>query len=89
MTRRRLLIFGRTMASVVATGVVASITDAKRESAVAGIRHGALHFNCPPGSHGTPRFAKSGRSLGHGSDPAGIEALGRSVVQTTAKRTGY
>jgi hypothetical protein len=30
-----------------------------------GVRHATLHLNCPPGSHGKPRFARFGASLGH------------------------
>lgn len=33
-----------------------------------GVRHAALHIGCPPGSHGTPRYAKFGQSLGYGRD---------------------
>ena len=31
-----------------------------------GVRHGLMHVNCPPGSHGVPRYAKFGQSLGYG-----------------------
>lgn len=36
--------------------------------AAPGVRHAALHINCPPGSHGVPRYAKFGQSLGYGRD---------------------
>lgn len=39
-------------------------------TARAGVRHAALHINCPPGSHGVPRYTKFGQSLGYGRDGA-------------------
>ncbi|MEQ1713237.1 MAG: hypothetical protein ABL908_17810 [Hyphomicrobium sp.] len=43
--------------------------DARIETAAPkrpGVRHGLMHLTCPPGSHGVPRYAKFGQSLGHG-----------------------
>lgn len=37
-------------------------------TAVPGVRHSALHVNCPPGSHGKPRYARFGESLGYRRD---------------------
>lgn len=37
-------------------------------TARSGVRHAALHINCPPGSHGVPRYSTFGRSLGYGPD---------------------
>lgn len=33
-----------------------------------GQRHDATHANCPPGSHGQPRYATFGKALGHQRD---------------------
>lgn len=54
-----------------------------------GARHTALHINCPPGSHGVPRYAKFGQSLGYG--PGGRPAAqlrDRGINGSITTRTG-
>lgn len=49
-----------------------------------GVRHAALHINCPPGSHGVPRYAKFGQSLGYGRDGAATTSRLRDRSLTAA-----
>lgn len=56
--------------AVLAIGAAGAIwLDARigtADDARPGLRHGLMHVNCPPGSHGAPRYAKFGQSLGYG-----------------------
>lgn len=57
-----------------------------------GVRHGLMHVNCPPGSHGVPRYAKFGQSLGYGRGDvrrdggAAIPLQDRSLTSTNLNR---
>lgn len=82
MTRRRAGMIGGALAllAVCAAGAMAAALwrDAQMQDSVTarpGVRHAALHIGCPPGSHGTPRYAKFGQSLGYVRDEAGAAKL--------------
>ncbi len=65
---------GGGVVAVAGLGLLGLALADRQASAVPGRRHAALHVNCPPGSHGAPRYATFGRSLGYGRDAGDVTA---------------
>ncbi len=83
------------MPAVLVLGAVAAVAAAvwledrmeDSDTARPGMRHAALHLNCPPGSHGVPRYAKFGSSLGYGRDGS-KPVRDRGLIATMPARAG-
>lgn len=67
---RKLTVLIGTLLTVLGAGAAGALwLDGRIETAAPkrpGVRHGLMHVNCPPGSHGVPRYTKFGQSLGYG-----------------------
>lgn len=69
MPLRRAILIGISLTVLAAGATGARWLDdriATTNAARPGMQHGLMHLNCPPGSHGAPRYAKFGQSLGYG-----------------------
>ena len=83
-------IIGRTLGgllAVLAIGLAAVLVLDRATTAAPGVRHAALHLNCPPGSHGTPRYTRFGESLGYRRDGDGAPSSLRARALTAPHAT--
>lgn len=71
MPRRSTMIVAGAFAAIAAAVAGWALVSERSSTALPGARHAALHINCPPGSHGTPRYARFGESLGYRRDAGG------------------
>ena len=60
----------RVIAVLAALGLTLTAIAASRDAIGLTKGHGLLHVNCPPGSHGQPRFGGEGQRLQQARDAA-------------------